>query len=108
MSSVTWREDEFTPRVDRAATGASPHQQILRVDHPDWFREGDIVRVGEDRLVGTGKFFYGREEMRALNESVRVTEVRDDRRLVLQRGVGANPPQRIRRGDRLLIIAASH
>lgn len=100
-----WSEDSLTPRVDVVVRGASPHQVEMRPAHPEWFREGDVVRVGEDRLEGTGKFFYGREIMRATNEAVLVRSVRSDGVCVIQRAFGASPAQRIRHGDKLLIIA---
>jgi hypothetical protein len=63
------------------------------------------VIVGDERLVGTGKFFYGHEIMRALNEAVLVLAVEDDGTLSTQRAFGANPAQRVRRGDRLTVAA---
>jgi hypothetical protein len=104
--NATWLEDEFHPRVDEAVRGASPHQREIRPAHPEWFRAGDVVRIGKDRLVGTGKFYFGTEIMRALNESVLVAAV-EDGLLVTHRGYGANPAQRVRRGDVLTIIGNS-
>lgn len=102
-----WDEDSYTPRVDHAKSGASPHQTELRPRHPQWFRKGDIVRIGVDRLVGTGKFYYRREYTLALNEAVQVQEVRDDGVLIIKRGVDLRPAQPIKRGDMLYIIGSA-
>ncbi|MCR4338821.1 MAG: hypothetical protein NUW01_02925 [Gemmatimonadaceae bacterium] len=99
-----WAEDTFTSRIDRMKAGASPHQREFRVEHPGRFCSGDLVRVGEERLVGTGKFYYGREYMVSLNEAVLVLDKTDQGVLIVRRGEGVNPAQRVRRGDKLSII----
>lgn len=100
--SIHWMEDELTSRCDvLVAPFDSPY---LPVAHPEWFRVGDIVRVGNDDLYDTGEVDeYGNPIFRVRNEAVLVL---DAKRMLVFRGYGANAPRFVPAGERVMILGA--
>jgi hypothetical protein len=99
-----WTEDKFTPRVDTLSADFSADGSTLPVAHPEWFRSGDIIRVGEQDLYDTGqKDEWGNPILRARNEAVLLIEPSTMR---IQRAFGAGGAQAKPKGERVFIIAS--
>lgn len=98
-----WSEDELVPRVDTLVADFTDHALVLPVEHPQWFMDGDLVRVGDDDLYDTGLVdeVFGTPIMRVRNEAVRIL---DASTMECRRGEGVNPPRPVRRGQRVTIL----
>lgn len=102
--AVYWLDDHLTPRVDVLAAEFTADSDTLPVAHPEWFRPGDIVRVGDDDLYDTGEVdLWGQPILRARNEAVKVIAVAE---MLVKRAVGANPSQSKSAGERVFILAS--
>jgi len=86
MNELEWKEVFFYPRVDLVMADLSPKGWLLKVEHPEWFKLGDLIR-----------------HMEKSQEMMKVLEVRPNG-LRLKRGIGANSAGAIRKGDHVLIV----
>jgi hypothetical protein len=98
MQSVQWSEAELMPRSYRVAARLRKRGTLLKPEHPELFRSGDIVRVFADDEPR----WFQRE--RDLQETIRVLAL-EEKGLRVKRAIGSRKAERIKKGDMLYIIA---
>jgi len=108
MPKSWWLEDKFTPRVDALDAPVDLRDRVIRVRHPEWFRRGDIIRLGEEDRYPTGELDeHGNDIFRVRNETALVTDISPAGLSVL-RALGANDAQTCDEGQPVTIIAGGH
>ncbi len=122
-----WDESILLPRVDELTRRFTKDDKVLPVAHPEWFREGDIVRVGDEDRYDTGERepwendpdwnegprlsyedaikSWAFEVCRVRNEAVRVVSVPD---MEIERPIGTNVRQTKKRGEVVFITAGKY
>jgi hypothetical protein len=98
-----WIEDDFLPRLDKLVENLRVRDEVVFVVHPENFRSGDVVRLGEEDRYWTGEFDeYGNEVFLVHNEAALVQEV--GKSLLVQRGYNTNPRRPLRAGEPVIVI----
>lgn len=103
LPGLSWIEDEMFPREDVLSEDLTVESDVLPIAHPEWFRIGDIVRVGDDDLYDTGEINErGQPILRSNNEAVRVLSIPS---MKIQRALGSAKASSRTKGEKLFIIA---